>query len=139
MGVPAPLVWATLSFFAAFIPRLGFYVGAIPPVLMAFTIDATTALWVGIFYIVLSEILGNFVGPKIYGELMDLHPAYVLFMTIAMGMAFGLVGVLVATPLAGILQVYFEEFYRNRLPEDELGEQRVQRLMEAGWPRQARQ
>jgi predicted PurR-regulated permease PerM len=49
-------------------------------------------------------------------------------------MAFGVVGVLVATPLAGIIQVYVDEFYRKRLPEVAPRDPRVERLMHAGWP-----
>jgi predicted PurR-regulated permease PerM len=130
MQVPGAILWSVLALFAALIPRLGFYLMAIPPVVVALSVDPLTALWVGLFYVVLSEILGNFVAPRVQAETMDLHPAYLLLMTLAMAVAFGVVGVLVASPVAGFLKVYFDEFYLARQPEDARMEERVEAMMD---------
>lgn len=130
MGVPGAVIWSFLSLFAALVPRLGFYVMSIPPVVMALSLDFMTALWVALFYWILSETLGAVVAPRIQGQAMDLHPAYILFMTIAMALAFGLVGVLIAAPAAGILKVYFDEFYLARKPADPRLEARVDAMLE---------
>ncbi|MGI9179727.1 MAG: AI-2E family transporter [Longimicrobiaceae bacterium] len=130
MQVPGAILWSVLALFAALIPRLGFYLMAFPPVVVALSVDPLTALWVGLFYVVLSEILGNFVAPRVQAETMDLHPAYLLLMTLAMAVAFGVVGVLVASPVAGFLKVYFDEFYLARQPEDARMEERVEAMMD---------
>ena len=44
MSVPAALVWAALAFFSEFIPRIGGYVMAFPPILVALTISPMTAI-----------------------------------------------------------------------------------------------
>jgi putative permease len=129
MGVPGAAVWSFLALFAALIPRLGFYIMSIPPVVVSLTVSPTTALWTLVFFVVLSETLGNFVAPRVQGEIMELHAAYLLFMTIAMGLAFGLLGVLVASPVAGFIKVYYDEFYLARQPEDPEMESRVDRMM----------
>jgi putative permease len=130
MEVPGAIIWSVLSLFAALIPRLGFYLMSIPPVIMALSVDFTTALWVGLFYWALSEFLGAIVAPRIQGEAMQLHPAFLLFMAIAMALSFGLLGVLISAPLAGFLWAYFDEFYVRRNPEVEDADERVRTMME---------
>jgi putative permease len=116
MDVPGALVWAALAFFAEFIPRIGGYVMAAPPILIALAIGPMTALWVGLFYLISNEILGNVVAPRIRGTTMQLHPVLLLFFTLAFALAFGLLGAVVATPAAAFFSAYYGEFYLKRRP-----------------------
>lgn len=114
MDVPGALVWAALAFFSDFIPRIGGYVMAFPPVLLALTMGPMTALWVALFYLVSTEILGSIVAPKIRGQTMQLHPVLIIFFTLAFALAFGLAGAIVATPAAAFASAYYSEFYMKR-------------------------
>lgn len=114
MGVPGALVWAALAFFAEFIPRIGGYVMALPPVLVALTLGPMTAVWVALFYLVMNEVLGNFLAPRIRGTTMQLHPVLLLFFTLAFALAFGLLGAIVATPAAAFFSAFYSEFYLKR-------------------------
>lgn len=114
MEVPGALVWAALAFFAEFIPRLGGYIMAFPPVLVALTLGPMTALWVALFYLAMNEILGNFVAPRIRGETMNIHPVLLLFFTLAFTLAFGLLGAIVSTPAAAFFSAFYGEFYVRR-------------------------
>jgi putative permease len=114
MDVPGALVWAALAFFADFIPRIGGYVMALPPVILSLTIGPMTAVWVALYYIVSNEILGSVVAPKIRGATMQLHPVLILFFTLAFALAFGLLGAVVATPAAAFFSAYYSEFYLKR-------------------------
>lgn len=118
IGLPGALVWAVFTFFADLVPRLGFYLMIVPPTLVALSIDARMALWVALFYWGLSEILGNFVAPRIQASAMNLHAVFLLFVTLAMVAAFGVVGAIVASPVAGFLKAYYEEFYLARVPKE---------------------
>lgn len=129
VGIPGAVVWSVLGFFGAFIPRIGFYFTTIPPVVVAFGIDPLLALWTFIYYAAFSELLGNFVAPWIYGETMKLSAVFVLFMTLAMGYAFGVVGVLIATPVAGFIKAYYDEFYLATQPEVSKLEERVDAMI----------
>jgi putative permease len=130
MEVPGAVVWSTLALFSALIPRLGFYLMSVPPVLVAFTVSPTTALWTLLFFWALSEFLGNFVAPRVQGEIMEMHAAFLLFMALAMGLAFGLLGVLISAPVAGFLKVFYEEFYLARQPEDPELDEHVEEMVE---------
>jgi putative permease len=114
MEIPGALVWAALAFFSEFIPRIGGYVMAAPPILISLTISPMTALWVALFYLVSNEILGNVVAPRVRGVTMQLHPVLLLFFTVAFALAFGLLGAIVATPAAAFFSAYYDEFYLKR-------------------------
>lgn len=114
IGMPAALVWAALAFFAEFVPRIGGYIMAFPPVVIALTLGPMTAVWVALFYLAMNEILGNFLAPRIRGTTMQLHPVMLLFFTLAFALAFGLLGAIVATPAAAFFYAYYSEFYLKR-------------------------
>lgn len=129
IGVPGALLWSVVAFFSALLPEIGFYLMATPPVLLALAIGPLTALWVLLFFWALSEILGDFVAPRLWEQTMQLHPAYLLFMVLAMAFAFGVPGVLIAVPTAGFLKVFFDEFYLSRQPEGPDLEDRVEAIV----------
>ena len=114
MDIPGALVWAALAFFAEFIPRIGGYVMAAPPILISLTVGPMTALWVALFYLGSNELLGNLVAPRVRGTTMQLHPVLLLFFTLAFALAFGLLGAIVATPAAAFFSAYYGEFYLKR-------------------------
>jgi predicted PurR-regulated permease PerM len=123
MSVPAALVWAALAFFSEFIPRIGGYVMALPPVIVALTVSPMTAVWTALFYLGLTELLGDAVAPRIRGETMRMHPALLIFFTLAFTLAFGILGALVATPAAAFFSAFYSEFYitRRRAPARTIG------------------
>jgi predicted PurR-regulated permease PerM len=114
MEVPGALVWAALAFFSDFIPRIGGYVMALPPVVLSLTLGPMTAVWVALFYLVSNEILGSIVAPKIRGAAMQIHPVLLIFFTVAFAIAFGVLGAIVATPAAAFAAAYYSEFYLKR-------------------------
>ena len=114
MDVPGALVWAALAFFSDFIPRIGGYVMALPPVVLSLTLGPMTAVWVALFYLISNEFLGSVVAPKVRGATMQLHPVLLIFFTVAFAIAFGVLGALVATPAAAFASAYYSEFYLKR-------------------------
>ncbi len=117
LDVPGALVWAALAFFVEFIPRIGNYLMAIPPVLVALTLGPLTAVWVALFYFAMGEIIGAFVAPRIGGAVMAIHPLLLLFFALAFALAFGVLGALVSAPAAAFFAAYYGEFYLKRHQE----------------------
>lgn len=115
MNIPGVWIWAGVTFFAELIPRIGFYLMAIPPILIALSIDPITAMWVAIFYLALDEIMGDFVIPHIRASTMKIHPVSLLIMLLAMVTVFGLMGALIATPLTAFIKAYYEAFYEKKM------------------------
>ncbi len=129
MGVPGALLWGVLTFFAELVPKLGPYLMTLPPVLIALAIDPMTAVWVLLFYIVLQEIAGDVIAPLVRARQMNLHPVSTIFAVLAMGSAFGLLGALISTPVAGFVKAYYDEFYAARNPRDEKADERVEDML----------
>lgn len=121
MQVPGALVWAALAFFSELVPKIGFYLMSIPPVIVALSLSGTTAIWVIIFFLALNEIMGDLVIPKLRSATMNIHPVFTLIMVLLIGSTFGLIGALIATPLCAIIKAHYEAFYYDRLQgRDEL-------------------
>ncbi|MEO6718717.1 MAG: AI-2E family transporter [Ferruginibacter sp.] len=129
MGVPGAFVWGALAFFTEFIPRIGFFIKAIPPVLVALSINGYTATWVAVYYMIVDELMADFIMPRIRSNTMKIHPVSILFVVLAMGAAFGFLGILLATPLTAIIKAYFEVFYLNKFDDDKLMEKRIHNMM----------
>ncbi len=129
LGVPGALVWAALAFFAELVPKIGLYLMAVPPILVALATDPIIALWVGVFYLVLNEITGDFLAPRIRSSTMDLHPVSILFIMLILASAFGLAGALIATPVAAFIKAYYEEFYLADRPQDKDIQERVNAML----------
>ncbi|HEY0059284.1 MAG TPA: AI-2E family transporter [Flavisolibacter sp.] len=129
MGIPGALVWGAFAFFSDLIPRIGFYLMSIPPILVALSISPTTALWVTIFMLALDEIMGDFVLPKIRSNTMKIHPVSIIFVLLAMGAAFGVMGALLATPLTAIIKAFYEAFFIDRFTEDQQLDERIDAIL----------
>lgn len=129
MQVPGALVWAALAIFAELVPKLGPYMMAAPPVLVALSVDPIRALWVVLFYFVMGEVMGDVVAPRIRASTMDVHPVITLFLTVALISAFGLIGAFIATPLAGFLKAFYEEFYLVHRSDEPENAERVERML----------
>lgn len=129
MNVPGAWVWGAITLFAELIPNIGFYLMAIPPVLVALSVDPMTALWVLIFFIVMSEIMADLVMPRLLHKNMNLHPVSTLVMLLVMASAFGLVGALLTVPVTAIIKAYYIEFYASRVQKSSEIATRVERVI----------
>ncbi len=129
LNVPGALVWAALAFFSELIPKIGFYIMAIPPTLVALSVSPATAFWCLIFFLAMNELISDFLMPKLRSSTMNIHPVSLLFLLLAMAAAFGLMGALLATPMAAIIKAYYEEFYLSRFSEDPEMPDRIERIL----------
>src|SRR5688500_18781680 len=98
---------------------------AIPPVLVAFSVGPFTAMWVLLFYILLNQIMGTFIMPRLLSSSMNIHPVSTLFMLLVMGAAFGLIGALLTVPVTAIIKAYYEAFYKINQEKDQMLEKRI--------------
>lgn len=128
IGVPGALIWAVLAFFAEPIPKIGVYVSSVPPILVALAVSPWLALVTFIFYVLLNELTANVLIPPIRGRAMRVHPAVLMFAVLAMAVAFGGLGALIATPVAGFAAAFVEQFYIPRQGERDLDDSITQMI-----------
>jgi predicted PurR-regulated permease PerM len=91
----------------AFLPYIGFAVGFLLAILLALTqfSDQHYVLYVAALFAAGMVLEGNLLTPKLVGERVHLHPVWIIFALLAFGTLFGLLGVLIAIPMAAVIGV----------------------------------
>ena len=80
------------------IPFFGPFIGAIPATLLILIQSPIKALWFVLFVLVLQQLDGNIIGPKILGNTTGLSSFWVLFAILLFGGLWGFVGMIVGVP-----------------------------------------
>lgn len=81
------------------IPYIGPIIGAIPAVLFAFGDSPIKAIWVIVIYVVIQQISGGVLAPKLVGERIGLHPITTILAIAIGGKWFGVLGMIFAAPV----------------------------------------
>jgi len=91
----------------AFIPYVGFTVGLILAMLLALTqfSGQQHVLYVAALFGIGMVLEGNFLTPRLVGRRVHLHPVWIVFALLSFGTLFGLLGVLIAVPMAAVIGV----------------------------------
>jgi predicted PurR-regulated permease PerM len=86
------------------IPYVGAVLGAVPPVAVALFEHPLTAVWVTVLFIVLQQVEGHIVAPNIFGKSLRLNPLVVILALLLGDEIYGIIGALLALPIAAILR-----------------------------------
>jgi predicted PurR-regulated permease PerM len=86
------------------VPFVGPFLGALPPLLVALIQDPLTAVWLGIFFTALQQLEGHVVAPYIFGHTLRINPLLVIFALLLGGETYGVLGALLALPIAAMLR-----------------------------------
>jgi AI-2 transport protein TqsA len=117
LDVPLAMVFGLFAFLLNFIPSIGSILSTLLPVPVVLVspdvTGLTAALAIGLPALI-QMVVGNFMEPKIMGESLDLHPVAILLMLIFWGMLWGVVGMLLATPITAVLKILFEKLETTR-------------------------
>lgn len=98
------IIWAFLAVLLNFIPNVGSVIAVILPALMALVQYGSFgyALLLTAVIIVVQNIIGNIVEPKIFGNRLGLNPLVILLSLLIWGYIWGIVGMFLAVPLTAI-------------------------------------
>ncbi|HEY8292786.1 MAG TPA: AI-2E family transporter [Thermomicrobiales bacterium] len=121
-GVLGLEYWPLLALIAGateIIPILGPWIGGIPAVLVALTDGPVKALVVAAFIIVLQQVEGNVLVPRIQGDAVGLSPLTVILAILAGTTLAGPVGGILAVPISAIIQVLIHDLLIARATTDE--------------------
>lgn len=92
------------------IPYFGSIISTIITVIITFfSTGALPALWTLVALIVLEQIDGNFIGPKIIGNMLDMRPLWVIFSVTVGGGLFGMLGLLLSVPIMIVIKMIFTD------------------------------
>jgi predicted PurR-regulated permease PerM len=107
LRVPFALPLALLAGLFEAVPLVGATLGALPAVLVALTVSPTTGALTILLFVVIQFLENNILVPRIHEHAVGLNPLVVLIAVVAGGMLNGIVGALLAIPIAGAAQVMF--------------------------------
>jgi predicted PurR-regulated permease PerM len=118
LKVPAALLLAALAGICDFVPVLGFIVSSVPAVLLALTVSVPTALLVGALYISYHAVENYFIAPRVYGDRLRLSNLAVLLAFAVGAELFGVIGALLALPIAAMYPCVEDIWLRDYLGRD---------------------
>ncbi len=104
-GLEAPMIFAMFCAITDIIPYFGPYIGAIPAIIVGFTISPLTGVCSIISIVVVQLLENNFYQPLIMGHTMKLHPVTIMVGLLIFQHFFGIIGMVVATPVIACLKV----------------------------------
>lgn len=112
-GMPYALLLGLLAGIFNFILYIGPYIAAIPAVLLSFSPLTPSPIIVILIYVVIQALDGVFLAPVILGRVVKLRPITVILAILAGGSLAGLIGMVLAVPVAGIIKSVVEMIKRG--------------------------
>ncbi len=115
---PNPLLISAIVGVTNVIPFFGPFLGAVPSTLLILIESPVQALWFVLFVLVLQQVDGNIIGPKILGDHTGLSSFWVLFSILLFGGMWGLVGMVIGVPLFAVIYDLLKRLIRRGLAKN---------------------
>jgi len=129
MGLEAAVFIGVFAGIANIIPYFGPVLGMVPAFLMGL---CTEGFWHGVIAViilfVIQQIDANIIYPRVVGSSTGLHPLFVLLAISAFGYFGGIFGMLLAVPIAGIIQVFILKWANSK--ENKLADRAAKKVSE---------
>lgn len=107
IGLNGALLFGFICGITNIIPLIGPYIGGVIPVLVAFTKGIGTGILTTILLVIIQTIEGNIIHPIIMSKSIKVHPVTVIISLLVFGYFFGIVGMIISTPLIAILREFY--------------------------------
>ena len=109
MKMPSPLLVAFIIGVTNVIPFFGPFIGAIPSILLVLIQSPIHGLYLAIFILILQQVDGNIIGPKILGDTTGLPAFWVLTSILVAGGLFGFFGMLLGVPVFAVIYYIIQQ------------------------------
>lgn len=119
IGVPFAILFGLIAAVLEVVPTLGPILAAIPPTIVAFTINPWLGLGVIAVFLIVQQAESLFLAPLVMSKQLEMHPLAALVALLVMTSLLGVFGAVIALPLVAVLYVLYERLY---LPLVEKGE-----------------
>jgi predicted PurR-regulated permease PerM len=120
LGIDFAVPLAVLMAFLDLIPLVGATIGGVLIGIVTLIDGGATSLLVwGVFFVVYQQVENNVLQPFIYERTVSLHPLLVLIAVLIGGSQLGVLGALLAIPVAAAAQIVVRDWWRYRRPQRE--------------------
>ncbi|GAB2024002.1 AI-2E family transporter [Lactovum odontotermitis] len=116
IGIPYAFLFALFAAVTNLIPYLGPYIGVVPVVLTVAFNHPILALIAVVYVLVIQQLDGNVIYPKIVGQAVHVHPVTVMVLMMVSGSLYGLLGMVIAVPAYAMVKEivkFLVALYRN--------------------------
>jgi len=121
IGLPSPLALGLIAGLGEFVPIIGPFVAILPAIMIAFAEDTSLLIWTIALYVLVQQFESNLLQPLLQRSIVELPPVLFLFSLVALGIIFGIPGIVVAAPLSVAIYILIRELYvKNLLKEEAL-------------------
>lgn len=107
IGLKAPLLIAMFCAITNLIPYIGPYMGAAVAGLVGFSQSNVIGILTLVFILIIQTLEGNFLTPLFMSKKMNLHPVTILISLLVFAHFFGIIGMVIATPVTALLKIVF--------------------------------
>ncbi len=107
-GLKAPLFFGLFCAITNIIPYIGPWIGGIPVVLIGFSMDPMTGILSLVSVLVAQTLESYFLQPIVMGKTMKLHPVTIMIGLLLFGHYFGIIGMILATPVISTAKLIFQ-------------------------------
>lgn len=113
-----PILISVMIGVTSLIPVVGAIIGLIPSLFILLMIDPMQAVWFFVFLIILQQLEGNLIYPKVVGESIGLPALWVLLAIIIGGGLFGILGMLLGVPTVSVIYQLLKKDVYSKLNEN---------------------
>lgn len=122
LRIPSAVLVAVIVGVTNVIPVFGPFIGAIPSLIIVVLQSPLHALYLLIFIIILQQVDGNIIGPKILGSSTGLSSFWVMFAILVGGGCFGFIGMLLGVPVFAVIYYIIRRVVNHSLRKKKLPE-----------------
>lgn len=115
VNMPYVLLVSFIVGISNIIPFFGPFIGAIPSFFIIFFVSPVKGFWFLVIILIIQQIDGNIIGPKILGDSLGISAFWILFSLLVAGKLFGLVGMVVGVPLFVFIYSIIKDVVEYRL------------------------
>ena len=124
LGVKLAMTLALIAGLFNFVPYIGALAGAVPAIAVAVAQGPQVAVYTALLYAAVQTLEGNFIAPLIQKRTIDLPPALTILSQTVLGSLFGIMGLILATPLTAAAMTVVRMVYVESVLEGEGREHR---------------
>ncbi|GAA0077879.1 AI-2E family transporter [Clostridium sp. CTA-5] len=115
VNMPYTILISVIVGITNIIPFFGPFIGAVPSVIIILFVSPIKALWLLIIILIIQQIDGNIIGPKILGDSIGISAFWILFSILVAGKFLGLIGMIIGVPLFAVIYSIIKEVVEAKL------------------------
>jgi predicted PurR-regulated permease PerM len=110
VGLKGALIFGLFCGITNVIPIVGPYIGGIPAVIVGFSQSIQIGIFVLLIIVVVQFVEGNFLQPLLMSRMVKLHPVIIMVGLLIFGYYWGIIGMMLATPIVAAIKSIFDYF-----------------------------